>query len=115
VAGPVLLSFAGFASLIGVSERLEPVLLLSSVALGAATLIPAYCKRHRRISCLAMFFGGVLCLIMRRYIEWTIVPEAIAVALGAGLIVGAHALNLRFSRQCDCCSTEQTEQTDPPA
>jgi hypothetical protein len=34
--------------------------------------------------------------------------EAIMTAVGAGLIVGAHTLNLRKGRRCECCeaSTE---------
>jgi hypothetical protein len=28
----------------------------------------------------------------------------IAVGIGAALIIGAHALNLKFSRQCACCA-----------
>jgi hypothetical protein len=31
------------------------------------------------------------------------VPEAILVAVGAALIAGAHWLNHRFSRECECC------------
>jgi hypothetical protein len=111
VAGPVLLSFAGFASLIGVSEKFEPVILVSSIAMGAATLIPAYRKRHGRISCLALFFGGLFCLLVRRCVQWTIVPEAVAVGLGAGLVVAAHALNLSYSKKCGCCAATSVEST----
>jgi len=66
VAGPILLSFAGLASLIGVSERLEPAFLLGSAAMGSMALIPGYRKKHGRLSCLAMFSSGLLCLIVRR-------------------------------------------------
>lgn len=103
VAGPLLLSFAGFTSLIGVSEKLEPVFVLSSLTLGAATLIPGYRRRHRRFSCLALFVAGLFCLLVVRHIQWLIVPEAVVVGVGALLIIGAHALNLRFSRMCQCC------------
>lgn len=102
VAGPLLLAFAGLASLIGVSEKLEPLFLLSSITMGAATLVPAYRKKHRRLSCLSMFAGGLLCLMLR-HLKWPVLPETIALGMGAGLIIGAHALNLRFSRQCECC------------
>ena len=34
VAGPVLLSLAGFASLTGISEKLEPLFLVGSRAMG---------------------------------------------------------------------------------
>jgi MerC mercury resistance protein len=105
VAGPVLLSFAGFASLIGVSEKLEPLFVLSSVAIGTATLIPGYRHKHRRFSCLALFFCGILCLAVLRRFEWLAVPEWTIAAIGAGLIAGAHVLNLRFSKQCECCKS----------
>lgn len=111
VAGPVLLSLGGFASLIGVSEKLEPVFALSSIGLGAATLIPGYRKRHGRRSCLAMFLAGIFCLLVVRHLEWTALPEIAAVGIGAGLIVAAHALNLKFTRQCECCRTDI--QSDP--
>ena len=104
VAGPVLLSFVGFASLIGISEKFEPLFLLSSVGTGAATLIPGYRKKHRHWSCLAMFFSGIACLWFRRYVQGIgVVVEPIAVGIGALLIIGAHSLNLRLSRRCDCC------------
>jgi hypothetical protein len=111
VAGPLLLSFAGFASLVGLSERIEPLFVLTSIALGSATLIPAYRKKHGRISCLAMFVGGLLCLLVIRRIHGTILPEMIAAGIGAGLIMGAHALNLKFSRRCSCCA--RSEAVEP--
>jgi MerC mercury resistance protein len=107
VAGPVLLSFAGFASLIGVSERLEPAFLLGSIAMGAVALIPAYRKKHHRLSCLAMFCSGFLCLLVRRRIPWTAgFVEPIMAGAGATLIIAAHVLNLRFSKRCQCCEPD---------
>lgn len=104
VAGPVLLSFAGLASLTGLSEQLEPAFYAASAALGAATLIPAYRKRHRKISCLVLFLAGMLCLFGHRHIQRVRGPlELAAVALGGGLIIGAHTLNLRYSKRCACC------------
>jgi hypothetical protein len=104
VAGPVLLTFAGLASLIGISERLEPAFLLSSAALGTIALIPGYRTKHGRLSCLAMFCAGLLCLIVRRHLPWRAVPiEPAATAAGAILIVAAHVLNMSFSRRCPCC------------
>src|SRR5690349_1778778 len=97
IGGPVLLSVGGLASLIGISERLEPVFLLGSLAMGAMALLPAYRKKHGRRSCLAMFCCGILCLILRHQIHWRAIPiEEIGVAVGAILIIGAHALNLKY-------------------
>ena len=104
VAGPLLLSFGGFASWIGVSEKIEPLFMLTSTLLGCVTLIPAYRKKHHRISCLAMFLGGLFCLLLIRRLRWTVLPEMSAVGIGAALIIGADTLNLKFSRKCACCA-----------
>jgi MerC mercury resistance protein len=104
VAGPVLLTFAGLTSLVGISEKLEPLFLLGSAAIGVMALVPAYRKKHGRLSCIALFASGLLCLLMRHHIESRAFSiEPVATALGAGLIIGAHVLNLRFSRRCQCC------------
>jgi hypothetical protein len=103
VAGPLLLTWAGVASLIGISEKFEPILLATSLALGCATIVPAYRKRHGRASCLVLFVSGVICLIGRRHIHVNVVAEGIATGVGAALIIGAHVLNLRFSKGCECC------------
>ena len=104
VAGPVLLSFAGLSSLIGVSEKLEPLFLFGSAVMGAIAFVPAYRKKHRRKSCLALFAAGFFCLLLRRRIEVPAIPiELLGTALGAGLLISAHFLNLKFSKRCQCC------------
>ena len=106
VAGPVLLSFAGLASLVNVSEKFEPLFLLGAAAMGVIALVPAYRKKHGRVSCLALFGSGILCLLLRHCAGWrTVSIEPVAVLLGASLIIGAHVLNLRFSRHCRCCDS----------
>ena len=78
--------------------------LLGSAAMGSIALVPAYRKKHGRVSCLAMFGSGLLCLLLRRHIGGrAIAIEPVAVAMGATFIITAHALNLRFSRRCQCC------------
>jgi hypothetical protein len=111
VAAPLLLSFAGFSSLIGLSEKLEPAFFLTSILLGAATLVPAYRKTHGRISCLAMFAGGLSCLIIRSF-QCAPLVETLSVGAGATLIIGAHALNLRFSRRCACCQPSAVVESE---
>jgi MerC mercury resistance protein len=109
VAGPILLSFAGLASLVGISEKLEPLFLLSSFGAGAATLIPAYRNKHRRLSCLVLFLAGLACFVMRGHLGWTGgFVEPILVGAGAFLIIGAHALNLKLSRRCRCCELPES-------
>ena len=109
VAGPLLLSFAGLASLMRVSEKIEPIFILSSLAVGSATLIPAFRKRHRRASCLVLFFCGMLCLGVLRHMEWRMLPETIVAGTGAALIAGAHALNLKYSSACNCCELDRAK------
>jgi len=109
VAGPVLLTFAGFSSLVGVSEKIEPLFVLSSVVLGTATLVPAYRNKHGRFSCLGLFVCGILCLLVLRRLHWMMFPEAIPTTIGAVFIIGAHALNLKFSKQCECCKAQPSE------
>ncbi len=104
VAGPIVLSYAGFASLIGASEKLEPLFLIGSGAMGIIAFVPAYRKKHGRRSCLALFVSGLCCLLLRRHIAFPALSvEPVMTAVGAGLIIGAHFLNLRFSRNCQCC------------
>jgi len=101
-----LLSYTGFSSLIGVSEKLEPLFLLGSAAMGVIAFVPAYRKKHGRKFCPALFASGLLCLFLRRYIELpSISVEPVVTAVGASLIIGAHTLNLRFSKRCQCCSS----------
>jgi hypothetical protein len=103
IAGPVLLSFAGYASLIGVSEKLEPLFLLGSLAMGIATLIPGYRRHHGRRSCLVMFCTGILCLVLRHHIPFHLLMESIGAGIGVCFVAGAHILNLKFSKHCQCC------------
>jgi len=110
VAGPLILAVAGFAGLIGISEKFEPLFLGGSLALGLANLIPGYRHRHGRISCLLLFGVGIATLALRHHVplngERT---EAIMTAAGAGLIAGAHTLNLRKGRRCECCEAGTNE------
>ena len=76
VAGPVLLSFAGLASLVNVSERFVPLFLLGSAGMGVTALVPAYRNRHGRISCLLLFGSGILCLLLRYYDGWRTISIA---------------------------------------
>jgi hypothetical protein len=112
IAGPALLAFAGFSSAIGFSEKIEPVFLVSSIVFGAAALVPAYRKRHGRLSCLVLFACGIACLLLRRQFVFRVGAEAIANGIGATLIVSAHALNVRFSKRCPCCSRGAGEEDE---
>jgi hypothetical protein len=74
--------------------------------MGVIAFVPAYRKKHGRKSCLMLFASGLFCLLLRRYIELpSISIEPIVTAVGASLIIGAHILNLRFSKRCQCCGS----------
>jgi MerC mercury resistance protein len=104
VAGPALIAFGSFSSLIAFSERTEILFMLASATIGTAVLFPGYRRRHRRRSCLAMFGSGMAALLAHRYAHSGLAELATAL-VGASLIAGAHILNHRYSRRCDCCET----------
>jgi len=113
VAGPILLTYAGFSSLIGVSEKFEPLFVLGSAATGLIAFVPAYRKKHGRKSCLALFASGISCLLLRSHIELPSIPiEPIVTAVGASLIICAHILNLKFSKRCQCCDPLSEEMRE---
>jgi hypothetical protein len=95
--------------LAGVSESVEYVFVLSSFVLGTSTLIPGYRKKHGRLSCLALFACGLVCLVVLRRLDW-VVPEVLTTGIGAALIAGAHALNVWFSHRCPCCRAEAEQR-----
>ena len=110
VAGPALIAFGSFSSLIGLSERAEILFLLASATIGMAVLFPGYRRRHRRRSCLAMFGSGMAALLAHRYAHSGLAEVSTAL-VGASLIASAHILNHRYSRRCDCCETASEERT----
>jgi drug/metabolite transporter (DMT)-like permease len=101
-AGPALLAIAGFSSLIAISERTEAVFLFTSAAIGTCVLFPSYKRRHRRVSCLAMFLSGLGVMFVHRRVTDARL-ELLTALIGVLLIGGAHILNIRYSRRCDCC------------
>ena len=109
VAGPALIAFGSFSSLISLSERTEILFMLASATIGAAVLFPGYRRRHRRRWCLAMFGSGMAALLAHRYAHSGLAELATAL-VGASLIAGAHVLNRRYSRRRDCCETASERQ-----
>ena len=109
VAGPALIAFGSFSSLIALSERTEILFMLASATIGTMVLFPGYRRRHRRRSCLAMFGSGMAALLAHRYANSGLAGLSTAL-VGASLIAGAHILNHRYSRRCDCCETVSEKQ-----
>ena len=82
----------------------QPLFLLGAAIMGVFAFVPAYRKKHGRKSCLALFVSGLLCLLLRRHIDLPALSiEPVVTTVGASLIIGAHVLNLRFSKRCQCC------------
>jgi len=109
VAGPALIAFGSFSSLIALSERTEILFMLASATIGTIVLFPGYRRRHRRRSCLAMFGSGMAALLAHRYAHG--LAELATALVGASLIAGAHILNHRYSRRCGCCETASEKRT----
>jgi hypothetical protein len=87
--------------MIGVSEKLEPTFLVLSAIIGAIALVPAYRSKHGRRICLVLFGSGMVFLLLRQLASRAI--EIGATACAAGLILAAHALNIRYLHICRCC------------
>lgn len=109
VAGPAMIAFGGFSSLIAFSERTEILFMLASATIGTTVLLPGYRRRHRRRSCLAMFGSGMAALLAHRYAHRGLAEPAMALT-GTSLIIGAHILNHRYSRVCSCCESASNIQ-----
>jgi hypothetical protein len=86
------------------SRASETVMLVLTAGLAATSLVPAYRNQHRRKRCLGMFAGGILLLIVAKFILHGGTLETVFLAGGAGLIAGAHLANLHFCRTCRTCS-----------
>lgn len=78
------------------SEELERMILFSSIAIAAISLIPSY-RRHRHALPLACFGFGAICLFSAHAIPasagWRWIASPGMVLGGVGLVL-AHALNL---------------------
>jgi len=86
------------------SRASETAMLLLTASLAATSLIPAYRNQHRRKSCLSMFGGGLLLLVLAKFALHGGGLEPVFLAGGAALIAGAHLANLHFCRSCKTCS-----------
>jgi hypothetical protein len=62
-----------------------------------------------------MFIAGLLCLVLKRFVAGRIASfETVATIAGAALVVGAHVLNLRYSRNCACCTpSSEASEAEP--
>jgi hypothetical protein len=105
-AVPLLLATAAASGLTWLYEEgLDWAFLATSSAIGFASLLPAYRRLHRRKTCLALFVGGILCILAGRLAPEGL-PDTPFVVFGAVLIISGHAVNQYFCRSCRKCSSE---------
>lgn len=78
-------------------ETAESALLWVALGIGALALVPAYLREHRRPLPLALFTGGLACLVASRLIDASGLEIAGTVA-GVALVSSAHLLNIRAHR-----------------
>lgn len=79
----------------------ERTILTLSLCIGAVALISGWVKYHGQAYPLVMLFAGGLIYWHKDVLGESYEPFTIAV--GAGLIVAAHWINMRLCRKCKCC------------
>lgn len=97
LALPILLPVLAATDLMLVAHHeFEWVILGITFVLAAVVLTHGYLSHHRRRLPLVLAAAGVAICLVRHELGEALEPFVLM--LGAGLIVGAHAMNLRFSR-----------------
>ena len=87
------------------SQTSEGVVLAVTLAIGVASLIPAYRNAHGRKRCLGLFAAGGVTLLAAKFLLHGQSAEPWLLGAGAVMIASAHLANLHFCRSCrDCCS-----------
>ncbi|WP_315853253.1 MerC domain-containing protein [Alteromonas oceanisediminis] len=105
LALPLLLPILPFVASSFVAEVwFERTILSLSILVGATALLIGFYRHHRqRYPLFALAAGAAI------YWNKDIFGEAyepITIALGAGLIIAAHLMNLRLCRTCRTCESE---------
>lgn len=88
-------------------EQTEWTLIGVALFVGLCSLIPGFWFHHRKLQPLLVFAIGVaLILLVRLLLVEFRYLELFGVVTGGVLLASAHALNLRYCRQC-CLSSSQ--------
>lgn len=102
----LLMPFAvGLLPLFGLSfladEQTEWALIAIALLVGLGSLVSGFWLHHRKAQPLLVFaVGAGLILLVRLGLEEIPWLELFGVVAGGGLLVAAHALNLRYCRWC---------------
>jgi hypothetical protein len=103
---PFIIAFLPLTGLSLLADlRTEWAFVGVSIAVGLASLVPSYVRRHRRAMPLAIFAGG-LCLILLARLGFEAGPlvEISIVVIGALLLAASHLLNRRLCQACVVCA-----------
>jgi hypothetical protein len=109
---PFVASFLPIIGLLSRSPWTEWTFLSTSLGASATTLVRGCARVHRRWLAMAPFLAGVVVLVAGKLVE-DAYPSLtrIGVVIGAGLVIAAHALNIRQCRRAgssDCCRLDGT-------
>jgi MerC mercury resistance protein len=105
VVMPVLLIFSAFSGLAFLEDTsIEHTILLISLLLAMASLLPSYFRHHKRLTALYTFIVGFVLIGLGR-LEISEVWEISTTSIGAALVASAHYINYRLCRACELCTT----------
>ncbi len=99
----VMPALLGVLPLLGLSvlADAEWMLIVASLLIGAASLLPSYFRHHRRATPLLMFAVGLALIVAGRIaFEESVRLETLCVVCGALLVAAAHFVNRRFCQAC---------------
>ena len=95
---PVLLSMSVFSGLAFMeNERIENMVLIISAVVGAASLIPAALRHHRKFTPIFLLLCGFLMIAFGKFLFHEF--ESVLTSSGAGLVALSHYVNFRLCRK----------------
>lgn len=83
------------------NEHFEELFAVFATVLGLFALVVGY-RRHRALHALALLVPGLLIVwvgVLYSPLHHSVVPHALAMTLGGGLVALAHLANLRLNRE----------------
>lgn len=92
------------ASTVVGEEWFERTILMVSILVGFVSLLVSAIRQHGQYYPLLLMLAGGFVYWHKHELghHW----EPLVITIGAAMIVAGHWLNLRLSRQCECCSQE---------
>lgn len=100
----------GVLPLVGLSfllaETTELALIGVSALIAAASLLPAYFRRHGKLRSIYLAAAGIGLIVLTHVLfEDNLIAKIIFLIAGAVLLTSAHLLNRRLCRECEVCRT----------